>query len=104
MSEQSSTTLKRQLKSYNYSYNAINKCSIDYIRSFDTKFKGYESSFIVGGRCHNEQPHITRAEDLIDLDIQSCYGAVLSDFQYPIGPPFLYQVNVNEILTLLTSP
>lgn len=88
--------LKKHLSTYNYSFDALNNCSINYLNSFDTKQKNYASAFVVGGRCINEQPNKFRGTNVLDVDIQSCYGKAMADFEYPIGTPFIYKVSVND--------
>ena len=59
-------------------------------------------AIVQGGRCINEQPdnHLIRGS-VLDIDLSSCYGSALRNYDFPFGLPSVYCKNLdNERLTL----
>jgi hypothetical protein len=42
-------------------------------------------ALVVGGRCNNEHPEEQYIENVIDVDISSCYSNIMSKLEIPIG-------------------
>ena len=45
------------------------------------------NAIVNGGRCNNEHPREFQIEDVLDIDMSSCYGTTLRDLDFPIGRP-----------------
>lgn len=64
---------------------------------------GVLNALVFGGRCVNENPTRTRAEYVIDPDMQSCYGSALRSFILPLGGQprkIVYDPQNSERMTL----
>jgi hypothetical protein len=67
------------------------------IRSFGllSQNTGLYGAVVMGGRCVNEEPHQNpyqnRIKNVVDIDLSSCYGSALKDFDYPIGIPTIWE-------------
>lgn len=48
---------------------------------------GVLNAIVYGGRCVNERPNLHRIENVLDIDLNSCYGSALADFTLPVGFP-----------------
>jgi hypothetical protein len=48
---------------------------------------GVLNAIVYGGRCVNERPDFHRITDVLDIDLNSCYGSALSAFDLPVGFP-----------------
>lgn len=48
------------------------------------------NAIVMGGRCNNEYPIEYSAENVLDIDLKSCYGTALADFYFPVGIPTVY--------------
>ena len=57
-------------------------------------------SVVQGGRCINEDrhdnPYENRIENVVDIDLSSCYGSALRKFDYPFGIPYRYGRRVDD--------
>ena len=58
------------------------------------------NSIVNGGRCNNEKPYDWRINDVLDIDLSSCYGTALRDLIFPIGRPKIVAFNEDEEITL----
>lgn len=48
---------------------------------------GVLNAIVYGGRCVNERPNFHKITNVLDIDLNSCYGSALSDFTLPVGFP-----------------
>lgn len=88
--------VEKHCHTFHYSFSGLSLASIEFLKqNSDLSFKG-TLAYVTGGRCINERYEETRAENVVDIDIKSCYGSTLSQLDYPIGKPFLYACQVNE--------
>ena len=55
---------------------------------------GIYGTVVQGGRCLNEEPKLNPYEgvinNVIDVDLSSCYGTALREFDFPVGLPTIY--------------
>lgn len=65
-----------------------------------TQNTGLFGAVVMGGRCVNEAPHDNpyqnRLENVVDIDLSSCYGSALRDFDYPFGIPTLFERGADD--------
>ena len=61
---------------------------------------GLFGTVVQGGRCINEETHIdpyqNRLENIIDIDLSSCYGSALRNFDFPVGLPTVYGKDIDD--------
>jgi hypothetical protein len=61
---------------------------------------GLFGTVVQGGRCINEEPHPdpyqNRLENVIDIDLSSCYGSALRNFDFPVGLPTVYGKDIDD--------
>jgi hypothetical protein len=61
---------------------------------------GLFGTVVQGGRCINEEPHLdpyqNRLDNVIDIDLSSCYGSALRNFDFPIGLPTVYGRDIDD--------
>lgn len=61
---------------------------------------GLFGTVVQGGRCINEDPHINpyhnRINNVIDIDLSSCYGSALRNFDFPVGLPTVYGKDIDD--------
>jgi hypothetical protein len=61
------------------------------IRAFGAlQHTGSFNAIVMGGRCNNEAPHQAIISDVFDIDLNSCYGTALREFNFPIGRPRVF--------------
>lgn len=83
-------------KSLVYIPNSINGLAAGSISGIgiSTHGTGLFGTVVQGGRCINEEPHVNmydnRIENVIDIDLSSCYGSALRNFDFPVGLPTIY--------------
>ncbi len=53
-------------------------------------------AIVNGGRCRNEQPWRTSAENVLDVDMSGCYSTALKSMLYPIGLPTIHEWDHDE--------
>lgn len=58
---------------------------------------GIYGAFVNGGRCRNEQPWRTRAENVLDVDMSGCYSTALKDMLYPVGLPTILEYDHQQL-------
>eukprot|EP00607_Mallomonas_marina_P006348 CAMPEP_0182426788 /NCGR_PEP_ID=MMETSP1167-20130531/13305_1 /TAXON_ID=2988 /ORGANISM="Mallomonas Sp, Strain CCMP3275" /LENGTH=600 /DNA_ID=CAMNT_0024608473 /DNA_START=92 /DNA_END=1891 /DNA_ORIENTATION=- len=58
---------------------------------------GFLNGICHGGRAFNEQPEEYLAHNLLDIDMQSCYGSALLGFSYPIGLPEVHAFSLDDV-------
>lgn len=90
--------LAKQLRSKN-AVNGLAAGSINGIGIGRTN-TGLFGTVVQGGRCINEEPHIdpyqNRVENVIDIDLSSCYGSALRNFDFPVGLPTVYGKDIDD--------
>jgi hypothetical protein len=63
---------------------------------------GLFGTVVQGGRCINEEPHIdpyqNRIDNVIDIDLSSCYGSALRKLNLPVGLPTVYGTDIDDKL------
>jgi hypothetical protein len=66
---------------------------------------GLFNAVVMGGRCVNEEPYADpykmRIQNVVDIDLSSCYGSALRDFDYPLGLPTVYGHKVDDVVITL---
>lgn len=55
------------------------------------------NSVVFGGRCLNENPMLLRIADILDIDLNSCYGSALQGFTLPLGFPRILAYDSNDL-------
>lgn len=66
---------------------------------------GLFGAIVQGGRCVNEDPKEnpfeSRLDNVVDIDLSSCYGSALREFDYPIGIPTIFERWVDDKVATL---
>jgi hypothetical protein len=70
--------------------------SIGAIALGDKKSSAILNALVCGGRANNEQPWNYKATNVLDIDLQSCYGTALPTLTYPIGVPTVVAFGQNQ--------
>lgn len=72
------------------------------IRNFAllTQNTGVFGAMVQGGRCLNEEPkenpYDQYIENVVDIDLSSCYGTALRQFDFPLGIPTLWERGIDD--------
>lgn len=85
-----------------YCQTPLNSASMKTFLSCDLKDNSVFNALVTGGRCNNEMPYEFQAERTADIDLASCYGSCLNNFDYPIGKPTIYVKPPNPNITSLS--
>ena len=88
--------ISRHCTSDVYAFDAINQGSIPCFLTCDKKTMTPLLAMVTGGRCTNERYRENRFENVLDLDLSSCYGTALAKLVYPIGKPRIYATSINN--------
>lgn len=75
------------LQSPFYAFKPFSYASITWFLTQDTKSFSNYNALVSDGRCNNEKPEECRFQNVLDIDMSSCYGSALKAFEYPIGIP-----------------
>ena len=62
----------------------------------DSRTTSLLNCLVSGGRANNEMPWEYKIDNVLDIDLVSCYGSALCSFDYPIGLPTIVAFGPNE--------
>jgi hypothetical protein len=65
----------------------LNGCSVKSVGYLHSMSTGNRNCLVQGGRTYNEKWWDFQAENVVDIDLQSCYATALKKFVYPVGLP-----------------
>lgn len=70
--------------------------SIETLGLNDFRSTSILNCLVSGGRANNEMPFEYEVENILDVDLQSCYGSALTKFDFPVGFPTVIAYCPNE--------
>lgn len=79
-----------------YKFLGYSQASIPSFLENHANTTGILNALVQGGRVNNERPFETTRNWCADIDLSSCYGTALREFQFPIGLPTTYTCTPNE--------
>ncbi len=102
--EESEQLDRRQLmKNYKtmYKHHVYSHSSIQYLLDYHSNSTAVFNALVSGGRTINERYWEKSRSFCADIDLSSCYGSALRDFDYPLGLPEIYATGSNQKKMLL---
>lgn len=75
--------------------SGVGLCSKEYFEVCG-EGNGLLPAIVQGGRCVNENPSEVYLEDVLDIDLKSCYGSALNRLPYFLGQPKIYNYHSGE--------
>jgi hypothetical protein len=81
----------------------LNACSVKSIGYLHNHSTGILNTLVQGGRTYNEKHWEYLADDVLDLDLSSCYASGMRTLTYPIGIPTIEAFTTPELCPTLSE-
>ena len=92
---------KEKVKEKELISSFLNGAGINSLGRLFSNNSGLLNCLIQGGRCMNERNEFFQGEKIADVDMASCYGTAISNFDYPLGLPRVFARTKDSPICLL---
>ena len=96
LKEKTPLLIQSHCKKSNYAVTGFGLASTLYFLSRDQNTTAYRSALVTGSRTLAARYKEFSFQNVLDIDIQSCYASVLNNLIFPIGRPTYYFLESND--------